>query len=83
MKIVSIVLLVTSAFLSLKHGWDAFQPAQAAQAKMMASLGIHPQAMPYFGVFALLLLWTKRRISVSLIHRKTSVTNISILLRQI
>ncbi|SEI41104.1 hypothetical protein SAMN04487995_0490 [Dyadobacter koreensis] len=55
MKIVSIVLLVTSAFLSLKHGWDAFQPAQAAQAKMMASLGIHPQAMPYFGVFSILM----------------------------
>ena len=54
MKIVSIVLLLVSAFLSIKHGWDAFQPAHADQAKMMASLGIRQPAMPYLGVFSIL-----------------------------
>jgi len=54
MKIVSIVLLLVSAFLSIKHGWDAFQPAHADQAKMMASLGIQQPAMPYLGVFSIL-----------------------------
>lgn len=55
MKIVSILLIVVSAFLSIKHGWDAFQPATAEQAKMMANLGITKSAMPYFGVFSILL----------------------------
>ena len=54
MKIVSIVLLLVSAFLSIKHGWDAFQPAHADQVKMMASLGIQQPAMPYLGVFSIL-----------------------------
>jgi len=54
MKIVSIVLLLVSAFLSIKHGWDAFQPTHADQAKMMASLGIQQPAMPYLGVFSIL-----------------------------
>jgi hypothetical protein len=40
MKIISIVLILVSAFLSLKHGWDAFQPSNAEQTKMMADLGI-------------------------------------------
>ena len=54
MKIVSIVLLLVSAFLSIKHGWDAFQPAHADQAKMMANLGIQQPAMPYLGAFSIL-----------------------------
>lgn len=55
MKIVSIILILVSAFLSLKHGWDAFQPANAEQAKMMTELGISKTAMPYFGVFSILV----------------------------
>ncbi|MCE7053461.1 hypothetical protein LZF95_02145 [Algoriphagus sp. AGSA1] len=55
MKIVSIVLLIISAFLSFKHGWDAFQPANAQQAQMMSDLGITKGVMPYFGVFSILL----------------------------
>ncbi|GAB3249567.1 hypothetical protein GCM10027347_06760 [Larkinella harenae] len=55
MKIVSIILLLISAFLSLKHGWDAFQPANAEQTKMMADLGITKTAMPFFGVFSILI----------------------------
>ncbi|GAB2781884.1 hypothetical protein GCM10027275_27050 [Rhabdobacter roseus] len=55
MKIISIILLLISAFLSLKHGWDSFQPANAEQTKMMADLGISKTIMPIFGAFSILL----------------------------
>ncbi|WP_439490294.1 hypothetical protein [Algoriphagus sp.] len=55
MKIFSIVLLLISAFLSFKHGWDAFQPANAQQAQMMSELGITKSVMPYFGAFSILI----------------------------
>ncbi|MEZ0612016.1 hypothetical protein ACAW74_26125 [Fibrella sp. WM1] len=55
MKIISIVLILISAFLSIKHGWDAFQPANAEQTKMMADLGISKTAMPFFGVFSIVI----------------------------
>ena len=49
------MLLIALAFLSLKHGWDAFQPATAEQAKIMANLGITQSIMPYFGVFSIII----------------------------
>ena len=52
MKIISIVLSLISAFLSIKHGWDAFQPANAEQTNMMADLGISKTIMPFFGVLS-------------------------------
>lgn len=55
MKIISIVLILVSAFLSIKHGWDAFQPATAEQAKMMETLGVTRSVMPYFGVFSIIV----------------------------
>jgi hypothetical protein len=55
MKIVSILLLIASAFLSIKHGWDAFQPANAEQAKIMANLGISNTVMPYFGALSIII----------------------------
>lgn len=55
MKIISIILLLVSAFLSIKHGWDAFQPANAEQEKMMSTLGISKSVMPYFGVLSILI----------------------------
>ncbi|WP_192350051.1 hypothetical protein [Algoriphagus sp. Y33] len=55
MKIFSIALLFISAFLSLKHGWDAFQPANPQQAQTMSELGISNVMMPYFGVFSILI----------------------------
>lgn len=55
MKIVASILLLVSAFLSIKHGWDAFQPANGEQAKMMANLGITKAVMPYFGVFSIVI----------------------------
>jgi hypothetical protein len=55
MKIISVILILVSAFLSIKHGWDAFQPPSPEQAKMMGNLGITKAAMPYFGVFSILI----------------------------
>jgi hypothetical protein len=55
MKIISIILLLISSFLSLKHGWDAFQPANAEQAKMMADLGITKTIIPFVGVVSILI----------------------------
>ena len=55
MKIVSIILLLASAFLSIKHGWDAFQPSTAEQAKMMANLGITKTIMPFFGALSIII----------------------------
>ena len=55
MKIVGIIFLLISAALSLKHGWDAFQPPSAEQAKMMSNLGVTKSIMPYFGVFSIVV----------------------------
>lgn len=55
MKIISIVLILISAFLSIKHGWDALQPSNIEQTKMMTELGINKTIMPYFGVFSVIL----------------------------
>ncbi|MCC5613466.1 hypothetical protein LC612_44045 [Nostoc sp. CHAB 5834] len=53
--LISLAILVISAFLSLKHGWDAFQPANAEQTKLMTDLGITKATMPFFGVFSILI----------------------------
>ena len=55
MKIISILLVLISSFLSLKHGWDAFQPGNAEQAKMMADLGITKTMMPFVGVVSIIV----------------------------
>lgn len=55
MKIIAIILLLVSAFLSIKHGWDAFRPENAEQAKMMANLGISKSIGPVFGVLSILI----------------------------
>ena len=55
MKIVSIVLLLAAAFLSIKHGWDAFQPSSIQQGEMMTILGVTKSMMPYFGVFSIII----------------------------
>lgn len=55
MKIIAILLLFISAFLSIKHGWDAFRPANAEQTQMMANLGITQSAMPYFGILSIVI----------------------------
>lgn len=77
MKIVSIILLLVSAFLSFKHGWDAFQPTTPEQAKMIADLGITKTIMPYFGVFSviigLFLLFPKTFFISNALHAITIV----------
>lgn len=55
MRILSIALLLISAALSVKHGWDAFQPPTAEQTKMMANLGIAKSTMPFFGAFSIII----------------------------
>lgn len=55
MKIISIILLLVSAFLSIKHGWDVFQPSNLEQTKMMGSLGITKPTMPYLGTFSIII----------------------------
>ncbi|RYC66398.1 MULTISPECIES: hypothetical protein [Spirosoma] len=51
--IISVGLLTISACLSLKHGWDTFQPANTDQVNMMADLGISKAIMPFFGVLSI------------------------------
>ena len=55
MKIISILLIVVSTFLSLKHGWDAFRNVDPEQAKMMSELGISTAIAPYFGALSILV----------------------------
>lgn len=55
MKIFSILLLLVSVGLSLKHGWDAFRPPTPEQAGMMANLGITKPMMPFVGGFSILI----------------------------
>lgn len=47
--------MLTSVFLSFKHGWDAFQPANSEQAKLMSELGITKTIMPLFGVSSIIV----------------------------
>lgn len=54
-NVIAMVLFGISVFLSLKHGWDAFQAPSQEQSKMMAELGITKTAMPYFGIFSILI----------------------------
>ena len=53
--IIAILLLGISVFLSLRHGWSAFQPTNPEQTEMMAVLGINKSIMPYFGVFSIII----------------------------
>ncbi|MGA0556222.1 hypothetical protein ACO2Q8_06215 [Larkinella sp. VNQ87] len=55
MKIVSIILILVSAFLSMKHGWDSFQTASPEQAKMMSDLGISKTVVPFVGAVSILI----------------------------
>lgn len=54
-SIISLVLMIVSAGLSIKHGWDAFRTTGGDQAKMMADLGITQPMMPYVGIFSVVV----------------------------
>ncbi|QHW00308.1 hypothetical protein [Spirosoma endbachense] len=85
MKVISIVLILISAFLSIKHGWDAFQPANAEQTKMMADLGIRKTIMPFFGVLSivigLMLLFPQTFFISNLLNAVTIVLIMALSLR--
>lgn len=85
MKILSTILILVSAFLSFKHGWDAFQTANPEQAKMMADLGISKTVMPYFGVFSiiigLMLLFPKTFFISNVLHATTILLIMALSLR--
>lgn len=85
MKIISLILLLVSAFLGIKHGWDAFQPGNAEQAKMMAILGISQAVLPYFGVASiaagLLLLFPQTFFAANLLNAFSIVLIMALALR--
>jgi len=55
-SIISLVLLLVSAGLSFKHGWDSFNVKSHPESlKMMTDLGIKPIFVPAMGVAMLLI----------------------------
>ncbi|NDI98736.1 hypothetical protein GWA97_06580 [Flavobacterium sp. LaA7.5] len=74
-NIISLMLLIVSAFLSFRHGWGAFQPTTPQQAEMMSVLGVNKSALPYFGVFSiiigLMLLFPKTFFLSNVLHAFT------------
>lgn len=53
-NIVSLVLLIVSAVLSFKHGWDTFHyKSNPVSVKMMSELGISESVVPFFGILAI------------------------------
>lgn len=52
-NIISLVLLIVSAVLSFRHGWDTFNyKSNPASVKMMSELGISESVVPFFGILA-------------------------------
>lgn len=78
MKYLTMALLLISAGLSIKHGWDAFRPAGAEQNKMMSELGISPGIVPYVGaasiIIGLLLLFPQTFFLGNLLNAMVIVT---------
>ncbi|WP_027384403.1 hypothetical protein [Epilithonimonas caeni] len=55
-SIISLILLITSVFLNLKHGWDSFNYKSNPQSlKMMNELGISETYIPVLGVSIILI----------------------------
>lgn len=54
-NIISLLLLIVSAALSFKHGWDTFHNKSNPQSvKMMNELGISEGMVPFMGALAIL-----------------------------
>ncbi|HTN45780.1 MAG TPA: DoxX family protein [Flavipsychrobacter sp.] len=54
-NIISLVLLIVSAALSFKHGWDTFNYKNNPQSlKMMSELGISEKVIPLMGALTIL-----------------------------
>jgi hypothetical protein len=77
MKIAGIILLLASAFLNFKHGWDAFYILNPAMERMLENLGINKAIMPYFGVYSitigLMLFSPKTFFMGNVLHAVTMV----------
>jgi hypothetical protein len=55
MRIISIILLLLSALLNIKHGIEAFWPASTEQPNVMADVDIGPWAASYIGMLSLVI----------------------------
>ena len=85
-NIISLVLLIASAALSFKHGWDTFHYRDnPASAKMLADLGIGQSLIPYMGILAvlvgILLLFPKTFFAANLINAITILVIMALALR--
>lgn len=85
-NIISLVLLVISAALSFKHGWDTFSYNKNPETLKMASeLGISELFIPFFGVLAIaigvLLLIPKTFFLGSLVNAISIVLIMALALR--
>lgn len=55
-NIISLLLLIISVVLNIKHGWDTFNyKSNPESVKVMASLGISESAVPFLGILTLLI----------------------------
>ena len=55
-NIISLVLLIVSVLLNLKHGWDTFNYKNNPQSiKMMSDLGINESFVPFLGVLTIVV----------------------------
>ena len=83
--IISLILLIVSVLLSLRHGWSAFQPPTPQQAEMISILGVSKNTLPYFGAFSiligLLLLFPKTFFISNLMHAFTILVIMALSLR--
>lgn len=55
-SIISLALLLISAYLAFKHGWDTFNYRKNPESlKMMTDLGISESIIPIFGAITILI----------------------------
>ena len=55
-NILSLVLLIVSVVLNLKHGWDTFNYKNNPQSiKMMSELGINESFVPFLGILTIVI----------------------------
>lgn len=55
MKIISGILIITTAFLSFKHAWDGLISPKPESTQMLSQLGINSTAGFILGIFSLLV----------------------------
>lgn len=85
-NIISLALLLVSAFLSFKHGWDSLAIKDNPEsAKMMKELGISKTIVPFLGIFmlivGLLLLFPKTFFIGNLLNALAIVMIMALALR--